>query len=308
MVHAHRLDVAEQRPERRLDVVVRVAETRGRVLAVRVTGRGVLEVAVGELDRHRVVVLRGRGRVVHVVAADGRGPVGLHDPLGVGLQDLGGHARAHRERGPGLAVGQRRDPAVDVRAVGLTGRAVEPADPATTGRAHRAGVGVDDVGAGARVGADLAVAVAVAVLPVAGVTSDELTDGESELARVEQLVDPVAVGSRVVGVAGVADVVEVEVRRDHVVKVHRAGLDVADVADGLGNHLRVGVAGPVPDVLAEIQQHGLATGPDDELGVALLDVEEPDVEFALGPRAGRLARRAERRGLSRWRRGHTCQQ
>src|SRR6476469_7535110 len=71
------------------------------------------------------------------------------------------------------------------------------------------------------------------------------------------------------------------------VEVHRVGAGAADAAD-LRSHGRGVGAGAlgVEGGLAQVDQHGLAGRADQQLAVALVDVEPVDVELALDPGPG----------------------
>src|SRR5213594_2067489 len=87
VVRAHRVDVGEQRPDLGLDVVVGVTVGTGVVLAVRVARGRIDPDPEVDLERDRVVILRGRRCLCGVITAHRRDTVGLHGVLAVRVQD-----------------------------------------------------------------------------------------------------------------------------------------------------------------------------------------------------------------------------
>ena len=284
VVRAHRVDVAEQRGELGLDVVVAVAVHAGVVFAVGISGGGVGPLAIADLDGHRIVVLRRRRRVGGVVAAHRRDPVGLQRVFPVRVEDRRRDPDAEVDRGPRAGVRERDDAAGDRRPVSLGRRTVEPADPASRSLRNRPGVVPGDLRCRRGRGPDVALSVGVRVGPAAAVVVEEGTDGETQAAGGEELVDPVAVGGGVVWVPGVADVVEVMVRGHDVVESHRARPGPADLTDLCRDAGRIRAsAGGVERRLANVDEERLAGRTHDELAIPLLDIEPVHVHLTVGP-------------------------
>src|SRR6185436_5770147 len=136
-----------------------------------------------------------------MVTAQRGGAVDHHDVFGVALHDLHRHRRAQVNLGGRINLG---DFAIDGRGVGRVGDVTQPV---SGGARFGAGVVPDDLGS------RVADPVAVTVDPGACVAVDDLADGKA--VHLEQGPDP--------ALAGVADVIEMQVAGHDVVDVRERG-------------------------------------------------------------------------------------